>query len=129
MPDDWPIANIPIRKTPGIETNNWGPYNFDLDSAQSSKIPSGDQISTFTIDAYVGSFQSTDSLAGLTDISSDLVDDDIALANTTSVMNVFFRYPGSSNAGNVTLIFNVTLTDNTGIHPFYFRHVVVETAT
>ncbi|HEB28670.1 MAG TPA: hypothetical protein ENI05_13010 [Porticoccus sp.] len=129
MPDDWPIGTIAIRKTPGTETNNWGPYNFDLDAEQGSKIPSGDQIASFTVDAYAGSFQTTDSLAGLTDISSDLVDPDVALANTTSVMNVHFKYPGSSNAGLITLIFNVTLTVSSGVHPFYFRHVNVESST
>lgn len=116
---DFPTEVIEVRST----TDNWGPFNFDM----TNRIPSGDAIASFTVDAYVGTVQPTDTLSDFTEMGASLIETSPAKSNNDTTLSIYLKYPSDTYKGeNITLVFNVTFTLQTGIHPFYFHHVKIQ---
>lgn len=116
---DFPTSIIEIRST----SNNWGPFNFDL----TNRIPSGDSVTSFTVAAYVGTVEPTDTLTSFTEMSANLIETNPAKSNSATTLQIYMKYPGVAYKGeNITLVFNVTFTNQGGVHPFYFHHVKIQ---
>ncbi len=108
-------AIIELRKN----TNEWGPYSIDL----SGGIPEGNTIAGVTIKAYTGKVLPAQALAGLTNIATEIIEDD---SDSVSGSQVFWRmqYPADSalHGTKATLIFEIT-TSGGGTHSFYLYFV------
>jgi len=116
---DFPTSVIEIRGT----SDNWGPFNFDI----SNRMPSGDTVTSFTTKAYVGTVQPTDTLTSFTEISANLIESNPAPSNTDTILSIYMKYPGNTYKGeSITLVFDVTFTNHSGVHPYYFHHVKIQ---
>ena len=119
---DFPPSTIEIRPT----TDNWGPFNFNM----APRIPSGDSIASFTTAAYVGEVLPTATLSDYTEMSASLVESNPAPASTASILSVYLKHPGNTYTGeSITLVFHVTFTTKTGVHPFHFYRVLIQGGT
>ena len=115
------------RATKDIEvmyyTDLWGVYSFDFSNA----LPSGDIISSVTVEAYIGNVKHSSNLSEFTDISSDLIDPAYTpqIVDDTKVY-VKLQYTGSTYANQkASIIFEIT-TDSGAKHPFYFKYVKIK---
>ena len=116
---DFPESTIEIRLT----TDNWGPFVFDF----TNRVPSGDSIASLTVSAHVGEILPEYTLAGFADISSTLVETNPAPSISGNTISLYLKWPGNSYKGeNVTLVFQITFTTVSGIHPFYFYKVAIQ---
>ena len=119
---DFPESTIEIRPT----SDNWGPFNFDM----SNRVPSGDSIASFTTAAYVGEVLPTATLSDYTEMSASLIESNPAPSNTDTVLSIYMKFPSNTYTGDsITLVFSVTFTTQTGIHPFHFYKVLIQGGT
>ena len=116
---DFPEGTIEIRLT----TDNWGPFHFDFTNC----IPTGDTIQTFTISAHEGEILPEYTLSDYADISNTLIETNPASSTNGTIISAYFKWPGLAYKGeNITLVFQVTFTVKTGVHPFYFYRIHVQ---
>ena len=117
---DFPSGKIEIR----YSTDNWGPFNFDLSNA----LPSGDTIADVDVKAYLDNIKPTADLSEETEITSSLIDTNVAPTHDgDSTVSLYLKYPGDTYKGQkATLVITVTLTNQTGVHPFFFNYVSIQ---
>lgn len=110
----------------GTNTDNWGPKNINL----SKNMPSGDSVDSFTIAAYAEVdgvlVDEGEDLSNYRDIESLIIDDDVALANSSTTLNFHLKYPGDEYRGKkIALVFDVTFTTNDGVFQYFFHYVLI----
>jgi len=114
---DFQATTIELR----YGTDNWGPYEFDF----TDLVPEGLSIDSVDVKAYVGIVKPSADLSDETEITSDIIDDDVVPSVSNNVVSVYFCYSETYKGEKATLIFYVTSTTG-AVYPFYFNSVVIK---
>lgn len=99
----------------------WGPYSFDLTNI----LPSGQSVSSVSIEIYEGKVTENNYVSSMTDISSSVIDH--SEVSLDSIL-LYFKYPGSSYKGSnlsIRFLVSTNIPGITNYFPVYFTNIKV----
>ena len=99
----------------------WGPYSFDM----TKLLPSGQSVSSVSIEVYEGKITEKNYESSLVDISSFVIDSyDVSLDHIL----IYFQYPGSvykESHLSIRFLISTNLSGVTNYFPVYFTNIKV----